>query len=352
MTQQKALILPKKHGEFEVGLVDIPTPGPGELLVKIQSTALNPVDWKIQVIGFFVDESSYPFVLGTDSAGIVEAVGEGVTNFKVGDKVFHQGNFAHRNATFQQYTIVPAEITAKLPENLSYDQAASVPLGLATGATGFYNPIETGAGLGLTAPWEGGEGKYSDQGILIFGGASSVGQYSHNPPYAIAIQLAKLSGFNPIVTTASLHNTELLKSLGATHVIDRKADVVAEASKIFSEPPKIIYDAISLAPTQTAAWKILAKDGSLILVLPPTEGIKAGDDGKRLAHVYGNVFTQRKLGVSMYPNLTEYFASGKLKPNKVEVLPNGLAGIPDGLVRMQKDQVSGVKLIARPQETP
>lgn len=84
-TQQKALILPTKQGEFVVGAIDIPTPGPGHLLVKIHSSGLNPVDWKIQKYGRLVE--TYPAVLGTDIAGVVEAVGEGVTAFEKGQHV-------------------------------------------------------------------------------------------------------------------------------------------------------------------------------------------------------------------------------------------------------------------------
>lgn len=85
-TQQKALWLKSKQGSFEVGDKDIPKPGPGEILVKIHATALNPVDWKIQASGRFYDK--YPAVLGLDSAGTVEEVGEGVSIFKQGDRVW------------------------------------------------------------------------------------------------------------------------------------------------------------------------------------------------------------------------------------------------------------------------
>jgi len=339
MSQHKALVL--KQGNFEVDHVPTEKPGKGEIRVKIHSTALNPVDWKIKTEKALLDGYRGPPIFGSDSAGTVDDVGEGVTGFKKGDKVLHQGYFNNRTSTFQQYTIVPAEIAAKIPDNISFDQAATIPLGLATAAVGYYDSPEK-QGAGLTAPWDGGEGQSKGEGILIFGGSSSVGQY--------AIQLARLSGFSPIVTTASPHNTDLVKSLGATHVIDRKADVVAESKKVFTTPPNIVYDAIS-EDTQEQAWSILAPGGTLILVLPPHDSLKTESQGKKCGQIFGNVHVQRELGVKMYAHLTEMLASGKIVPNRVEVLSDGLAGIPAGLKRMEENKVSGVKLIARPQET-
>ena len=84
-TQQKALLVPAKFADFVVGSREIPKPGPGELLVEIRSTSLNPVDWKIHKYGIFVEE--YPAVLGSDLAGDVVEVGEGVTTLAKGDRV-------------------------------------------------------------------------------------------------------------------------------------------------------------------------------------------------------------------------------------------------------------------------
>ena len=83
--QQKVLYLTKKQGSFEVHTADVPKPGPGQILVKVEATALNPVDWKIQVHGAFVEE--FPAILGGDAAGIVEELGEGVVGFAKGDRV-------------------------------------------------------------------------------------------------------------------------------------------------------------------------------------------------------------------------------------------------------------------------
>ena len=83
---QKALVIEKKPGNFQLADIAIPKPGYGEILVKVQAAALNPSDWKVQKYGAFVDK--YPVVLGSDIAGDVEDVGPGVTGFLKGDRVY------------------------------------------------------------------------------------------------------------------------------------------------------------------------------------------------------------------------------------------------------------------------
>ncbi|KAL5486256.1 hypothetical protein ACEPAI_7302 [Sanghuangporus weigelae] len=344
MAEQKALFLEAPVGEFRVRSKEIQKPSPGELLVKIHATALNPVDWKIRDFNYFVTE--YPAVLGSDSAGIVQEVGEGVEGFVKGDRVVHQGWFSNDKATFQQFTIVPAEITAKLPSNVSFDEAASVPLGLATAAAGLYGDRPAGVTKYKPAWEQGGESLYLGKPIVVFGGSTSVGQY--------VIQLAKLSGFSPIITTSSLHNIDLLKSLGATHVIDRNTDVPAEAKKIISDAQvELIYDAVSEEVTQNQAWDLLAPGGTLVIILPAKVDKGKYKDKTLLDPVVGNVHAPqtRQIGISLYSKLSGLLESGAIKPNRVEVIPNGLAGIPDGLDRLRKNKVSGKKLIARPWET-
>jgi NADPH:quinone reductase-like Zn-dependent oxidoreductase len=86
MPQQKALFLSGINGTWSIGERAIPKPGPGELLVKIHSTALNPVDWGASKIPLpFITD--FPVVLGFDAAGTVAALGEGVGSFQVGDRV-------------------------------------------------------------------------------------------------------------------------------------------------------------------------------------------------------------------------------------------------------------------------
>ncbi|KAL5525561.1 hypothetical protein ACEPAG_6897 [Sanghuangporus baumii] len=345
MAQQKALFLETPvNGEFRVGTKAIPKPGPGEILVKIHATGLNPVEWKIRAFNFLV--SKYPAILGMDASGTVEAVGEGVSAFTKEDRVLTQGKLTDDAATYQQYMLAPAELVAKIPSNISFDEAASIPSCLVTAATGLYLDRPTGF-QNYTPAWEeAGKGAYAGQPIVVFAGSSSVGQY--------VIQLAKLSGFSPIITTASVNNKDLLLSLGATHVIDRRAsDVPAKITEALNNAPvKLIFDAVSDKSTQNQAWDLLASGGQLVLVLAE-EVDKEKYKDKIIVAVQGTSHYPpgRALVVSLLGKLTKLLEDGVIKPNHIEVLPGGLIGIPEGLERIKSGSVSAKKLIVHPQET-
>jgi len=332
-----------------VGTSDVSTPGPGEILIKVEAAGLNPIDWKVQTHG--VAKQSYPAILGADGAGTVETIGEGVTRFKKGDRVtFSGGDFSNRSSTFQQYAVEEAEFVAKIPDSMSFDEAASIPLGLDTAAFALYSRHEVAVAkfsVGLYPPWEeGGRGKYAGKPLVVIGGASSVGQN--------VIQLAKLSGFSPIITTASLRNTEFLVSLGATHVLDRNlaADVLSsEIKKISAAPVELVYDAVfEFADEVSIAQSLVAPGGQLVIVTIDPDAREKFSTAK---HAFGiaNVPFMREVAASLYAHLTELLEEGSIKPNHVEVLPGGLAGIPDGLERLKAGQISRLKLIARPHET-
>ncbi|PCH39327.1 GroES-like protein [Wolfiporia cocos MD-104 SS10] len=343
---QKSLLLTAKQGSFAVDTTPIPKPGPGQVLIKIQSAALNPVDWKIQAYGSIIEK--FPSVLGSDIAGTIEAVGEGVSGFTKGDRVLNQGVIGNNEFSgFQQYALAYADVTAKIANSLSFDQASTIPLGLATAALGLFNPGKSNS-AGLHPPWEAnGSGRYAGQPIVIFGGASSVGQY--------VIQVAKLAGFSPIITTASLTNADYLRGLGATHVLDRKLSaerLKAQVLSITSASIQTVYDAVSEADTQVAAYDLVSSGGTLLLVIPNSipESKQTGD--RKIVNVFGSVSApdNRATGASLYKQLTRLLENGSIKPNRVEVLPNGLQGIINGLKKLQAG-ISNVKLVAHPQET-
>ncbi|KAG1821780.1 GroES-like protein [Suillus subaureus] len=346
--QQKALLLSKKHGDFELGSRSIPSPGTGEVLVKVQSVALNPVDYKIRETGYFVTD--YPAVLGVDIAGVVEELGEGVENFRkaIECKItlffgLAHGNFTNDFGAFQHYTLTDAHFTAKIPPSQSFDSAATVPLGLDTALVGLYG---NHFGAGLTPPWTTNVVE-SKTPIAILGGSSSVGSY--------AIQLARLSGFYPIIATASPSNEELVKDYGATHFFDRNLSgkqLKAAINKITDSPIGIIYDAISLPETQSVAWELLADNGILVLTLPASVKEDEGRGRKTISTFGGPHAPQNEeLCTSSWAVVEKWLSEGAIQPNKYEVLPNGLEGIIGGLERLKSGQVSGTKLVAHPQET-
>ncbi|KAH9847269.1 GroES-like protein [Lenzites betulinus] len=355
-TTQKALILPAPGETYVVKEFSIPRPGPADILVKIYAAGLNPLDWKITLPSpvFASMVPGYPFITGADGAGVVVEVGASVTGFQIGDRVLFLGSrAATERATFQQFCAIPSHFAAKIPEDISFEAAATVPVNLISAALGFYNQRSKAESLALKPLWsEGGKLAYAGQPILILGGASSIGQY--------AIQLAKASGFNPIITTASSHNAALLNSLGATHVLDRtltNEETLVQLPKLTEgKPLQFAFDGVSLPETQTLAYRGLAPGGRLVILLPDAIPLasKEPDSGKHVAFLRGSAYLPQtwETGAEIFRELTTWLTLGTIKANAVDVVPGGLAGIPSGLERLKDGQISAKKLVVLPQETP
>lgn len=241
---------------------------------------------------------------------------------------------------------------------------------------------------------------YKDEPIVITGGAGSVGQFGE-PPTQIpgyyfvarvsytypltsmldparvptpAIQLAKLSGFNPIITTASAHNEAYCKSAGATHVIDYHSTPYSSLSSVVSsilldtcgdahKPIKTIFDTVSIPETNIACWSILAPGGTLIITLPPSKEIgnyrldaEKNQDEKKVAWTVGVVSNDTlgdvRLGERLFGALEKMISEGDLRPNRLEVLEGGLSAIESAARRMEDGGVSGLKLVVRVPDTP
>ncbi|KAJ6571023.1 chaperonin 10-like protein [Mycena vulgaris] len=348
-TQQKALLIEKKMGPFILSTRPIPTPGAGNLLVKVHAVGLNPVDWKIQAYGLFVED--YPAVVGTDIAGEVESVGEGVEGFKKGDRVFFQGPYNDgRYGGFQQYTVIAAEFAGKIPANITYSQAATIPVGFNCAVISLFAPKPIG--VGLVAPFDR-KPHCTGQAALVIGGSASVGQY--------AIQLLKLSGFSPIVAYASARHATYLTSLGATHVIDRAvtpltAPALHAAFQDLTSTPaegiQIAFDAVCSAEAQQVGYDLMAPGGTLITLLPSNVK-ETTTEQKHVLAVLGSVHPPNApaFGRLIWKNLSGLVGDGLIVPNRLEELPGGLGGILSGLERMQRDEVSGIKLVGHPFET-
>jgi len=121
----KQYVAVKQGGPFQLVEAEYPTPEPNEVCIRNRAVAINPLDWKSLHHGMMVQ--SWPEVLGFDTAGVVEAVGDKVTNFKTGDAVMALAGFGGKAGAFQDVTVVPEHQVARKPAAWVFAEAASVP---------------------------------------------------------------------------------------------------------------------------------------------------------------------------------------------------------------------------------
>ncbi|KAA1476154.1 GroES-like protein [Dentipellis sp. KUC8613] len=331
--------------------VPLDKPGPGEVLIKNTAVAQNPSDWKAVENGYIAPGKGF----GWDFAGRIAALGEGVTNWKIGDRVagFHFALRATRIAqnAYCEYTLASAaKPLLHTPDNITDEEAATVPLAIFSALQG----LHLIADFPKRAPLGG-------RPLLVWGGSSSVGQY--------AIQLARIAGYK-VITTASPKHHAFVKSLGAAVAIDYRAPDVVEQIIAASGRGGVdfVYDAISENGSIELAARAFRKDGprKSAVVLPPDLSnldptveyhlvmpcafldydFDLGEEyfPRNKAHV--------NLALDLIANAADWFKEGRLKPNPVTVRPGGLSGIPAGLEFMKAGKVSGTKLVYRVADTP
>ncbi|KAJ7895497.1 GroES-like protein [Mycena olivaceomarginata] len=333
MSTQQALIIPSAKAPFVLGPLPIPAPNKGEVRLKIVSVALNPLTCAQHDYDIFMPE--YPAVIGSDIAGVVDEVGDGVEGFAKGDEVFAGVLFGG----FQQYTTLPAAILIHKPKNLSFDEAVTFPMTFTTAVVGLFAPAPIGLALNPSYSWDKPQ---QGESALVIGAGTSTGQF--------AVQLLKFLGFTRIVVYASKVQFDYLKELGATEYIDR-GEVPLE-KLVVTPPVKVVYDASPvLAGALNAAYDSVVDGGKVTTVRPQaqTDRESRGITVVRCAGLYAGP-DHTSFGKLMIEELPKMIEQGALVPNRVEVLPNGLASVPDALERMKAGGVSGVKLVAHPQE--
>jgi NADPH2:quinone reductase len=203
----KALILKEFNTPFQLQEVQKPTPGAGEVLVKIAASAINPLDLKIVAGQAAHAKTTLPAILGIDMAGTVEAVGEGVSGFAIGDEVYGMaGGIGGVPGSLAAYGAFDADLLALKPKNLSMQEAAALPLIFITAWEGLVD--RAGVGAGKT--------------VLIHGGAGGVGH--------VAIQIARAAGAE-VYATVSAQDFDLIKSYGAVPIDYKHSSVEAYMQK-------------------------------------------------------------------------------------------------------------------------
>ncbi len=212
--------------------IERPEPKEGEVLIRVRAAGVNQIDWKLRSGAL---QQYLPLELpntpGVDVAGTVEAVGEGVTTFAAGDEVFGRGS-----GTYADYATAPVKAIARIPDGMTFEQAATLYVGGVTAWVGLFDTahLETG------------------QRLLVQGGAGGVG--------ALAVQLGHWKGAH-VIATASAANVEYVRSLGADEVIDYTSVNVEDAV----HDVDVVLDTVG-GDVTAHSWSVLKPGGILVVI--------------------------------------------------------------------------------------
>jgi len=340
--------------KVEIRDVDFPTlPSPNHLIIKVIVAGSNPKDWGIA-------ERVPGINQGDDIAGYVHAVGPSVKNFKAGDRVasFHEMLTPH--GAFAEYAVGPEATTFHIPDNVPFEEAATIPLAGMTAALGMYQR------LGLPLPWLPAQERLP---LVVYGAASAVG--------AFALKLAILSNIHPIICVAGrgIPYVESLidRSKGDTIIDYRKGndEVVKGIKQALESGEKLNYafDAVTDKGSYQNLMKVMDMEkGKMAIVLArkkyedvPESFAKfftqvgkvhgdrypGGKGEKKLAGLLGD----QDFGAVMYKFFERGLAGGWFKGHPFEVVPGGLGGLETGLTNLKGGKVSASKYVFRIQET-
>lgn len=226
-------------GVLQLNEVDRPQPKENEILIKVAATTVNPIDMKVRSGGMQkIMPVNLPYTPGSDVAGKVEAIGSGVSRLKIGEKVL-ASTFG---GTYAEYVVLKEEQAATIPDNIGFNEAASLAVPLVTS----YSFLV-----------EGGDLK-ARQRVLIHGASGGVG--------SIMVQMAKALGAY-VIGTASGDGLALAKSLGADEMIDYKTQ---DFTKLVKDADLVI-DMVG-GETQAKSFGVIKQGGKLLsAVMPPSE---------------------------------------------------------------------------------
>ncbi|KOP81266.1 NADP-dependent oxidoreductase [Cytobacillus solani] len=263
----KAMVI-DKYGKVPLRLAEMPTPeiGEYEVLAEIHAASMNPIDFKIcdGKVKLLV-KYKMPLILGNDFSGVVTKVGAKVTRFKVGDEIYARPRKS-KIGTFAEYIAIHEDDIALKPKNLSFEEAASIPL---VGLTSYQALID------IMQLQKG-------QKILIQAGAGGVGTF--------AIQLAKVMGAT-VATTASVAGTNLVKSLGADEIINYKTEKFDKILKNYDA----VFDTLG-GETLEKSFEVIKRGGKIVSV--------SGLPNARFGKEYGSGFFKTLLFSAASSKLT------------------------------------------------
>ena len=291
----KAAYFMKNGGPDVLQYGDVPDPvaRPGEVLVDVHAASVNAADWKVRA-GHYAPITDFPYVPGRDFSGVVDALGDGVKDFAVGDAVFGVCDVG-RDGAYAEKIAIQAAIVATKPQNLSHVECAALALTGLTALVAIEDTLRLKAG----------------ETILVQGGAGGVASF--------AIQLARHLGAR-VITTASATNHDYLRRLGADQIIDYNAQ---DFTKVVSGCDAVL-DTVG-GEVATRSFAVLRPGGRAAFIgsgntAPPSPRAdlvslrpKVGRDRAHL----DRVATLATTGVVRVPEITTYKLSEAAKAHAV-----------------------------------
>ena len=292
----KAIGINEFGGQEKLQLMNLPPPEvkENEILVKIKAAGINPVDWKIRE-GYIKDLFPYdfPIILGWDAAGIVKQAGSKVTRFKEGDEIFaYCRKPSVHGGAYAEYIVLEEEHGAIKPKNISFEEAASIPLAALTAYQSLFDGAKIKAG----------------ETVLIHAAAGGVGGFG--------VQLAKDHGA-VVWATASGGNKEYVKDLGASQVVDYTQKDFRQA--IRSQHPDgvdVVFDCVGGEVLQKSV-EIVKRGGRLVTIVDDPTSLARSDIHKEFVFVAPNSTQLTELALMV--------EQGRLKTHLSQVFPFGLA---------------------------
>jgi NADPH:quinone reductase-like Zn-dependent oxidoreductase len=263
--------------------VQRPTPGHGEVLVKVEAAGVGPWDAWIRA-GKSVLPQPLPLTPGSDLSGEVVAVGPAVSNLRAGDQVYGVTN-ARFIGSYAEYAVASAAMLATKPASLTYIEAASVPVVAVTAWQALFDQAQIKEG----------------QRVLVHGAAGNVGAY--------AVQLARHAGAR-IIGTAATNDMPFVRDLGAERTIDYR-------SQRFEEEVRDVDAVVDFVggETQARSFQVLRRGGKLVSAVSRPDQAQAQSHGIDAAFFLVNVTTQ------YLTEITTLIDSGTLKTHVGTVLP-------------------------------
>lgn len=329
----EAAFLQSKGSKLSLASRPTPVPGLGQVLIRNHAIAINPIDWKMPEFGMYVQ--SYPTVIGSDVAGTIEKVGDKVAKFQPGDRVTGYSAMLLTGqpdeGAFQAYTIVNENVTAKLPQGMSFEEGATLPMAVGTAGSGVFSKLK----IPRTK---------SSGGFLVWGASGSVG--------SAVVQIAAALGYT-VIAVCSKRNFDAVKKIGATAAFDYNEKTVVEdvvgAAKSAGTDIKFAYDSISEHGSAPQAAAILdAFGGGKLCVVRsyPPDAPKYDKVETSVVFALNLVSDEKELGRWLFNDWLQaklHEGSYKISP-EVQIVGKGLGSLQDALEVLKKG-VSGKKLV-------